>query len=232
MKKILFSILMLSTSIANAQLTAPIKWSKITLSGKGCPSPQQSTLISPDGGSLSIIFQGLSLEYPFVGDPSTQGDVRELRGLVTGDLLGVTVFKSCNVSLEFQVPNGQYVESAAVKVDWRGSIFLEKGISGRLKTLVTYPAFRSGRLSRASTVLIDKAWRESDEEFTLTNSQKVISALGCNTGSTQTIEFKQILLLTPTSRATQSGASALLTTDTSDATLPGMDVDVVLKPCK
>jgi hypothetical protein len=231
-KKILALSLLLGPMMSWGQLSTPIKWSKVTLTGKGCPSGTQSTLISTDGSALSIIFQGLSISFPFVGDPHTQGDIRDIRGQVPGDVLALSVFKSCNVSLEFQVPAGKYVESAVVTVDWRGAAIIDPGINARLKTLVTYPAYRNGRLSRERTILIDKLWTESDEEFTLTNKQKVISALGCNSGNTQTIEFKHILLLNPTHRGIDVQANAVLSTDTADASLPSMDVDLVLKPCK
>lgn len=217
---------------AQAQVTPQMKWTKVTYTGKGCPSSQQGTIISPEGTSLSILFQGLSLQYPFTGDPSTQGDVRDLRGLVPGQFIGQTIFKSCNVSLEFQVPAGKFVESAVVSVDWRGGILLDPGINARLKTLVTYPAYRDGRLSRASTALIDKLWTQGDEEFTLTNNQKVISALGCQAGNLQTIEFKHILLLNPTHRGIAAGSTAILSTDSADTMVPSMDIDVVLKNCK
>ncbi len=228
----LVSWLLLSVSFSFAQVAPLMKWTKVTYTGKGCPKADQGTVISPEGTSLSILFMGLSLEFPLVGDPSTQGDVRDLRGLVAGPMIGQTVFKSCNVSLEFQVPAGKYVESAAVSVDWRGGYLLDPGIIARLKTLVTYPEYRSGRLSRGSVALIDKRWTEGDEEFTLTHNQKVISALGCQAGNTQTIEFKHILLLSPSQRGMDNGATAILTTDSADTAVPSMDVDVVLKNCK
>lgn len=79
--------------------------------GNGCPSGTASAVVSPDGKSLSIIFDQFVTE-------AGQGSGRTLDR------------KSCNIAVPVHVPNGFSISILAV--DYRGFVSLPQGASAKL----------------------------------------------------------------------------------------------------
>jgi Domain of unknown function (DUF4360) len=80
--------------------------------GNGCPSGSASATLSPDGKSLSVIFDQFITEA----------------GPASGKTLDR---KSCNIAVPVHVPNGFSVSILAV--DYRGFVALPMGASARLQ---------------------------------------------------------------------------------------------------
>jgi hypothetical protein len=79
--------------------------------GNGCPAGTASAVVSPDGKSLSIIFDQFTTE-------AGQGSGRTMDR------------KSCNIAVPVHVPNGYSI--SILSVDYRGFVSLPQGASARL----------------------------------------------------------------------------------------------------
>mmetsp|Transcript_20126 Transcript_20126/g.51547 ORF Transcript_20126/g.51547 Transcript_20126/m.51547 type:complete len:218 (+) Transcript_20126:143-796(+) len=109
-------LLLFATSFAHSRelLQSPaftVDQSKVTFGGSGCPSGTVQVVASPDGQTLSVLFD----EY----SAATQGrDTRDR--------------KSCNLALPVSVPNG--ISLGIFEVDYRGFVFVpnEDGASARM----------------------------------------------------------------------------------------------------
>lgn len=79
--------------------------------GNGCPNGTASATVSPDGSSLSIIFDQFLTE--------------------AGPAAGKTIDrKSCNIAVPVHVPNGYSM--SVIAVDYRGYVGLPRSASARL----------------------------------------------------------------------------------------------------
>lgn len=109
--------------------------------GNGCPNGSASATLSPDGKSLSVIFDQFITE--------------------AGQRIGRTLDrKSCNIAIPVHVPNGFSISILAV--DYRGFVSLPQGASARLQAEyffagVTGPRFAQDFMGR------------QDRDYTFTN---------------------------------------------------------------
>ena len=108
MKKLIFFALALSSTVTFAA-TNDIQLGVPAYGGNGCPQGSASAAISPDGKSLSILFDKYIAE--------AVGDVRVDR-------------KSCNIAIPVHVPQGYSI--ALFQMDYRGFNALPAGGSSRL----------------------------------------------------------------------------------------------------
>lgn len=103
-----FSLLVASlTAVAN-----DISLGYPAYGGNGCPSGSASASLSPDGKSLSVIFDQFTTEA----------------GPASGKTLDR---KSCNIAVPVHIPNGFSISILAV--DYRGYVGLPQGASARLQ---------------------------------------------------------------------------------------------------
>lgn len=122
MKKIVSLSLLVGSLSAFAQDT--IQLGHPAYGGNGCPSGTASATLSPDGKSLSIIFDQFLTE--------------------AGPAAGRTIDrKSCNVAIPVHVPNGYSISVLAI--DYRGYVGLPSMASARLQAEYFFAGMRGPR---------------------------------------------------------------------------------------
>lgn len=137
------TLLTLFPLLAFAQLaSAQINFNNVTYSGNGCPQGTVSTAVSPDGASLSILFDEFRAEVPqYVSGPATR------------DL------KSCALSFTASLPKGMKADSLEITMQARGATILDEGVEGYFTSaLVGYNGVARSRGN--PTVILTKQWRK------------------------------------------------------------------------
>lgn len=127
LKTIAASTFALATVVASqtAMAADTIKLGQPSYGGNGCPAGSASATVSPDGKSLSILFDDYLVE--------AGGGSRNV------------VRKSCNISIPVHVPNGFSV--SLIDADYRGFVDLPRGASARLDSEYFFAGTRGPRFS-------------------------------------------------------------------------------------
>lgn len=113
--------------------------------GNGCPNGSASATISPDGSSLSVIFDQFITE----AGPSSGKQLDR---------------KSCNIAIPVHVPNGFSISILAV--DYRGFVSLPRGATARLQAEYFFAGSQGPRFA--------KDFRGAfDQDYTFNNSMGV-----------------------------------------------------------
>lgn len=95
--------------------------------GNGCPAGSASAVVSPDGKSLSIIFDQFIAE--------------------AGPASGRTMDrKSCNIAVPVHVPNGYSI--SIIAVDYRGFVSLPQGATARLTAEYFFAGMRGPQFAK------------------------------------------------------------------------------------
>lgn len=109
--------------------------------GNGCPNGSASATLSPDGKSLSVIFDQFITE--------------------AGRNLGKTMDrKSCNIAIPVHVPNGFSISILAV--DYRGFVSLPQGATAKLQAEYFFAGMAGPRFAQ-------DFYGRQDRDYTFTN---------------------------------------------------------------
>lgn len=126
MFKNLATVAVIATSL-NAFAQDTIQLGYPTTGGNGCPAGSASASVSPDGSSLSIIFDQFIAE--------------------AGPASGRTMDrKSCNVAVPVHVPNGFSI--SIIAVDYRGFVSLPQGASARMTAEYFFAGMQGPRFAQ------------------------------------------------------------------------------------
>jgi hypothetical protein len=132
----------IASSFFNAQAQDTIELGYPAYGGNGCPAGTASATLSPDGSSLSIIFDEFITE--------------------AGPAAGKTINrKSCNIAVPVHVPNGYSISVLAV--DYRGYVGLPRSASARLQAEYFFAGMRGPRFSRDFIGATDRDYTFSNE---------------------------------------------------------------------
>lgn len=130
------------SSVMNAYSQDTIELGLPAYGGNGCPAGTASATLSPDGSSLSIIFDEFLTE--------------------AGPAVGRTINrKSCNIAVPVHVPNGYSISVLAV--DYRGYVGLPRSASARLQAEYFFAGMRGPRFSRDFIGATDRDYTFSNE---------------------------------------------------------------------
>ncbi len=136
MKKLLSTLLLLSSLSTFADT---ISLGQPAFGGTGCPQGTVGAAVSPDGKSLSILFDEFMVE--------AQGKTTVAR-------------KNCNIAIPIHIPNGYSV--SVVSIDYRGYVSLPKGASARFTAEYFFAGLQGPAYARDFV-------GSYDDEYTITN---------------------------------------------------------------
>lgn len=161
MKKLLSTLLLLSSlsTFANGiSLGDPV------YGGNGCPQGTASAVVSPDGKSLSILFDEYMVE--------AQGKTTVAR-------------KSCNLAIPVNIPNGFSV--SIIGVDYRGYVSLPQGASARFSTEYFFAGVKGPSYARDFL-------GSYDDEYTITNQLAVSALVWSACGAQPNLRINTSML--------------------------------------
>lgn len=137
MKSLLFTFGLLLSQVAFSQ----INFNNVTYTGTGCPQGTVSTAVSPDGSSLSILFDEFRAEVPQMSNRTPGLDQ-----------------KACALSFTATLPPGMMADKLEITMQARGATILDQGVEGYFASvLVGYNGLARSR--GTPTMIAVKQWR-------------------------------------------------------------------------
>jgi hypothetical protein len=188
MKSFLFlaSAIFFATA-ANAQ----INFNNVTYTGTGCPQGTVSTAVSPDGSSLSILFDEFRAEVPQYDGNNDNSELPRGRGNPRNRNTVTLAHKRCALSFTATLPPNVKADSLEISMQARGATYFDNGIEGAFASvLVGYDGLARSRGN--PTTMIMKHWRgnkEVAEDWTESPRNVVPLQSGCSSANGKDIRF-------------------------------------------
>ncbi len=167
---------------------AQINFDEIIYRGSGCPEGTVRTVVSPDGESLSLLFDQFRSEVPQFNQ-ANDNETYSRRVLRNGQALN---HKNCSLSFKAILPVGFKLESVKIELMMRGGVILDSGVEGFFASiLVGYTGLVNSR--GTPNVLIQKNWRAknipTEDEFILNPIKVVKLNSNCSKKNQQVVKF-------------------------------------------
>ncbi len=192
-------ILLFALSGALTNSWAQISFGGLSHRGTGCPQGSVAISPSPDGSSVSLLFDKFQVQVPQT-DQNNDNEQGRRRRRQDASL----DHKACALSFTAEIPDGQMLDSIKISLYNRGAALLDQGVQGSLSTVFIgfQPTQRvsgrpgrdiPGRVGGSPTVLERKIWiaRRTDiQEDWLSQPSLTIPLQGqCATGNNRNFRF-------------------------------------------
>ena len=230
------SFLLLISANAFAQLS----FNSFAHGGTGCPRNTVSFSPSPDGQSVSVLFDAFQAQVPQTDGVNDNENAagRIIRGgqMRRRNDVGLQ-HKQCNLAFSVDLPDDQMVEALEVSIYNRGATILDPGVKA---SLVTAFAGQRGLLGRGAganpnqiRVIEKRQWLRGpvNEDWMSTPVTAIPIQSGCaRRGGERSIRFELINNLEVEIVGDPTGKTGLITMDSSDVN-GNMKFRVITRPC-
>ncbi|MES2526306.1 MAG: DUF4360 domain-containing protein [Bdellovibrionota bacterium] len=185
---LIFASLVIAASV---QAQTPVSFRGVSYAGSGCPQGTVSTATSPDGTSLSILFDEFRAEVPQY-DGNNDNDSVSTRGRPNNRNTATLAHRKCALSFTADLPPGTKADSLEISFEARGATILDPGVEGSFASiLVGYQGIANSRGN--PTVIINKHWRArpnpQDDNWTGVAKPLVNLNSGCSGANGKSIRF-------------------------------------------
>lgn len=183
------TLLVLASLLISTAHAQQISFNNVTYSGTGCPQGTVSTVVSPDGTSLSVLFDEFRAEVPqYDGQNDNDGAPgRSPRNRNTPSLQ----HKNCALSFTASLPPGVKADTLEISMQARGATILDQGVEAAFASiLVGYNGLARSRGN--PTVVVTKKWRGNvpvDDSWIQTPKSQVPLMSGCSGAQGKDIRF-------------------------------------------
>lgn len=183
--------MILSLTFASLVQAQSVSFKEVTYSGSGCPQGTVATAISPDGSSLSIIFDEFRAEVP-QNDGNNDNDSHTTRGRRNNRNTTTLSHRKCALSFTADLPPGVKADSLEISLEARGATILDPGVEGSFSSILV--GYRGIANSRGNpTVIINKHWRArpifQDDNWIASPKPLVNLNSGCSGANGKSIRF-------------------------------------------
>lgn len=171
MSTLMFFILVLFPTQLHAR---NLNFSKVEATGKGCPVGTTDIITSPDGKTISLLFNEMIVELPqFNGENDNHLDI-DGRGRASRFNQNLAQ-KVCNILIEADVPSGHKVDSVDVKIDFRGSTFMDKETSAFFHSQLVNLTGPGRQKVKKRDFIARRIWNEGplEKDWTISSSRKI-----------------------------------------------------------
>ncbi len=223
--------LMAMTSLYSVQATT---FSKVQARGTGCPLGSTDIVVSPDQSSVSVLFNEMLIELPqFDGDNDNDQDIDGHGSHSRFD--STLVQKVCNILVESQLPPEHKVEAIEVKIDFRGSTFMDAGTTAFFHSqLINHSGPGRGQEKRRDFVA-RKIWREGpvEDDWTVSSTRRIKINGNCSRRGDTKAQFnlRNLIRASLTLQGKRDNSMVFIGLDSSDL-VGKMNIKVHSKSCR
>lgn len=234
MKSSILTILLLGLLLPSNVLAQTSTFSKVEARGTGCPLGSTDIVTSPDGESISVLFNEMIIELPNVdGDNDNDVDVdgqgrasRFNRSLVQ---------KICNILIQADLPADHKVDSIDVKIDFRGSTFMDQGTTAFFHSQLVNTEGPGRRKEPRRDFVARKIWREGpvEDDWTISSNRNIKINGNCSRrgDSTSTFNLRNIIRASLTPQGQRLDSYVYIGLDTADI-IGKMELKVNSSSCR
>lgn len=189
-KKATLVLGMMLASTLSSTLADDLSFTGIVARGSGCPAGSTDIVTSPDGKSVSLLFNEMLIELPqFNGENENDVDTSGHRRVSRFDK-NISQ-KICNILVEAQLPAEHKVDRIEVKIDMRGSTFMDEGVEAFFHSqLVSYKGPKRQNDNKVDFVA-RKMWLSGpvDEDWTVSTTKNIRINGNCSRHGDQKSQF-------------------------------------------
>lgn len=231
MKTILFFFISFS-----ALAQSNIVFDQVSTIGTGCPEGTVSSIVSPDGASLSLLFDEFRVEVPNYEQTPTQPIPGRGPGYrPPGSTSSIfESHKTCNISFNTTLPAGRMVTAINISLQARGNTMIDSGIQAYFSTILVGHRGLANSVGPQVKVVEKKMWtgRSAVADDWMTDTKvSVPLRSSCSTASNKSIKFELKNHLEAKILNNIASKSGIVTVDSNDAS--GMlTFTVSTAPCR
>jgi hypothetical protein len=205
-------------TLASSLSYAQINFNSLSYSGTGCPQGTVSQAVSPDGSSLSILFDEFRAEVPQYDGLNDNNDLPRGPRARTMNSPFVS-HKKCSLSFNATLPPGMRADMMEISMEARGATILDEGAEATFSSiLVGYNGLARSRGN--PTVVAAKNWRTRrgpvDDNWTETPKSVVEIKSDCAGSAAKDIRFDLKNHITAEIANGDVKKRALITVDSND----------------
>lgn len=209
-------------------------FSKVEARGTGCPAGTTDVVISPDGSSASLLFNEMVIELPqFDGD--NDNDVPVDGSSPTSRFDKNFVQKVCNILVESQLPPDHKVESIDIKVDYRGSTFMDPGAKAIFQSMLVNLSGPGRSSEKRRDFIARKLWREGpvDDDWVVSTTKRIEIKGNCSRHGDNKAQFNLMNYIRAnlTNRGVRDQSMVYIGLDSSDL-VGKMEIKVNSRSCR
>jgi hypothetical protein len=190
--KYLLALLISFSSFAQTRIT----FDQITYTGTGCEQGSVSSLLSPDGTTMSLLFDEWRVEVPNYQVPpirSVPGRGPNYRPQ-RSEASEFVSHKTCNITFLTTLPVGAMATGIEISVQARGNTMIDQGINAYFSTILVGHRGLANSSEPQAKVIDKRMWisqRTTVEEDWITNPIVAIPLnSGCASPSNRQIKFE------------------------------------------
>lgn len=217
MKYILFFFLSFS-ALAQSQIV----FDQIQTNGTGCPAGTVTTIVSPDGTSLSLLFDEYRVEVPnYESAPTPPTTGRGPRYQPPGTNASIYESnKTCNIVFNTTLPAGRMATAINISLQARGNTMLDSGIQAYFSTILVGHRGLANSVGPQAKVVEKKMWSgraEVGEDWVTDTNVSVPLKSSCASAVNKSIKFELKNHLEAKILRNDLTKSGIVTVDSSDA---------------
>lgn len=231
MKFILFCFISFS-ALAQSQ----IKFEQVITSGTGCPEGTVSSIVSPDGTSLSLLFDEYRVEVPnYESTPTPPPSGRGPNYRPPGANASIyESHKTCNIVFTTTLPAGRMATAINISLQARGNTMIDAGIQGYFSTILVGHRGLANSVGPQVKVVEKKIWtgrQEVGEDWVTDTNVSVPLRSSCASSVNKSIKFELKNHLEAKILRNDATKMGIITVDSNDA--KGMlTFSIATAPCR
>ena len=220
---------LLFTAAAHAQLN----FGALQHSGSGCRPGTVATAVSPDGQSLSVLFDSFQLQVPQYDGNNDNDQINPRLPRRRGD--HALHHRHCNLAISVDLPAGQAIEAIELSTYHRGATILDEGVTATFTT--SFNGQRGLGLGAArSRILVRKLWGGAraagpvNEDWISNPVMQIPVGSGCANARDRRVNFDLRSHITAEILNGDLTRSGLVTVDSADIN-GSLKLRVITRPC-
>ena len=199
-----------------------IKFEQITTTGTGCPQGTVTSIVSPDGTSMSLLFDEYRVEVPnYESTPTPPPTGRGPRYQPPGTNASIyESHKTCNIAFTTTLPAGRMATAINISLQARGNTMLDSGIMAYFSTILVGHRGLANSVGPQVKVVEKKMWTgraEVGEDWVTDTNAVVPLKSSCSNSVNKAIKFELKNHLEAKILKNDATKSGIVTVDSNDA---------------
>lgn len=199
-----------------------IVFEQINANGTGCPAGTVSSIVSPDGTSMSLLFDEFRVEVPnYESAPTPPTSGRGPRYTPPGANASIfEAHKTCNIAFTTTLPAGRMATAISISLQARGNTMTDAGIQSYFSTILVGHRGLANSVGPQVKVVEKKIWMgrtEVGEDWSTNTNVTVPLKSNCASASNKAIKFELKNHLEAKILNRDATKSGIVTVDSNDA---------------
>jgi hypothetical protein len=197
-----------------------IVFEQINTNGTGCPQGTVTSIVSPDGTSMSLLFDEFRVEVPNYESAPAPTTGRGPRYNPPGANASIyESSKACNIAFTTTLPAGRMATSISISLQARGNTMTDAGIQSYFSTILVGHRGLANSVGPQVKVIEKKMWMgrtEVGEDWTTDTNVTVPLKSTCASSSNRSIKFELKNHLEAKIKNNDATKSGIVTVDSND----------------